>query len=113
MQPVGGSADLTCKPLMGGAHFIDYDQIHSTDNLPSGEDLATTFGCMVSVADKGCGFQQELEASYQALRDPIPENAGFLREDALLVVFYLVDKDDSSSPPSPAFRAPPSVPSRA
>jgi len=99
LQALGRAADTTCKPPTGGARFIDYDQIHGTDNLPAGQDLATTFGCIASVGDNGCGFQQLLEASYRALHDPIPENAGFLRDDALLVVFYLVDKDDCSAPP--------------
>jgi hypothetical protein len=97
LQAIGRAADATCQPL-SGVSFIDYDQIAQTNNLPAGQDLATTFGCVESVAE-GCGFQQPLEAAWRALHDPIPENAGFLRDDALLVVVFLVDKDDCSSLP--------------
>ena len=53
---------------------------------------------MTSFGDVGCGFQQPLEATYLALHGDVPENAGFLRDDALLVVVYIVDKDDCSVP---------------
>ena len=106
---VGPAADVTCMPPTGGVPFIDYDQVNGTNNLPSGQSFATTFGCMAATGDRGCGFQQHLEAAYQALHDPIPENAGFLRDDALLVVLFQSDKDDCSMPsdsdlpdPSPA-----------
>ncbi|MGZ3441454.1 MAG: hypothetical protein ACXVDD_18170, partial [Polyangia bacterium] len=87
--------------LAGGVRFIDYDQIAGTDNLmgvPAG-DVATAFGCMSGVGSGGCGFEHVLESTYRALHDPPPENAGFLRDDALLVVFYITDEDDCSAPP--------------
>ena len=39
---------------------------------------------------------------YRALHDDIPENAGFLRDDALLVIVFLTDEDDCSAPPDGA-----------
>ena len=96
---LGAAADASCQPPTG-ASFIDYNQIDKTNNLPS-NDLAATFSCMASVGDTGCGFEQPLEAVYQALHAGGPaENAGFLRDDALLVVVFLTDEDDCSVPPT-------------
>jgi hypothetical protein len=87
-----------------GANFIRYDQRTDENNLPVGQDLSTTFSCMASVVDPddtvgghwGCGFEMQLEAVYRALHDPIPENIGFLRYDASLVVIFVTDEDDCS-----------------
>ncbi len=61
----------------------------------SGE-LATAFTCMASVGDHGCGFEAPLEAMKRALDGSRPENAGFLRNGAPLVVVILTDEDDAS-----------------
>jgi hypothetical protein len=99
LQALGKAADPTCKAPTGGVSFIEYDQISGTNNLPPGQDLATTFGCMASTGDTGCGFEQQLESVYKALHDNVPENAGFLRPDALLGVLWLTDEDDDCSIP--------------
>jgi hypothetical protein len=100
LQGLGAAADpKKCGPLGGGLRFVDYDQVAGTDNLPSGQSLEQTFACMASVGAVGCGFEQPLESVYQALHDPIDENKGFLRPDALLVVVFLTDEDDCSAPP--------------
>jgi hypothetical protein len=106
LQPLGAAHDPSCQAPTGGLNFIDYDQIHTdasgnpTTNLPSGQDLATTFGCVASVGDKGCGFEHQLESVYRALHDPPPDNHDFLRPDALLAVFWLTDEDDCSADPN-------------
>jgi len=41
-----------------GQKFIVYDQKSNTNNLPDGQDLAATFGCMASVGTQGCGLEQ-------------------------------------------------------
>ena len=101
--PVSGAMGLpaacTSFSLGGGKRFIDYDQVHGVDNL-GGTDLATAFSCISAVGESGCGFESQLEAVYQALHDPIVENAGFLRPDALLVVVFVTDEDDCSAPPT-------------
>lgn len=100
LQAKGEGADTTCKIVTGGVKYIDYNQLNGTDNLPSGQDLETTFGCMAAVGDQGCGFEQSLEATYKALKDTsIDDNAGFLRPDAILAVVYVTDEDDCSAPP--------------
>jgi hypothetical protein len=100
LQLLGAAADTTCKPVTGGVNFIDYNQLNGTNNLPAGQDLPTTFGCMSSVGDKGCGFEHQLEATYRALKNPPAENHDFLRPDALLVVVFVTDEDDCSADPN-------------
>lgn len=101
---LGKEAAASCQGVVGGANFIAFDP--AANNLPSGQDLATTFDCMAAVGDKGCGYEQPLEAAYRALRDPPAENAGFLRDDAILVVAWISQEDDcSASPQSDLFDA--------
>jgi hypothetical protein len=93
---VGAAASAACVGPGAGLGYIDYDQRLGTSNLPPGQDLATTLGCMASLGDAGCGFEQPLEAAYRALHDHLHENDGFLRDDALLVVVFVTDEDDCS-----------------
>jgi hypothetical protein len=102
--PAAGSTlppgvDCQSFSLSGGVRYIDYDQIAGTTNVVGVPDLATAYGCMAAVGDAGCGFEHQLESTYRALHDGIPENAGFLRDDALLVVYFVTDEDDCSAPP--------------
>jgi hypothetical protein len=94
---LGRDAPAGCQPPSD--RFIDVDQTTSTDNLPLGQDLPTTLGCLISVGDAGCAYPQALEAAYRALAGGSMANAGFLRDDALLVVAILADQDDCSAPP--------------
>jgi hypothetical protein len=94
--------DSTCKkPNM--ANFIQYEfaanGMDGPNNLPAGQDLIKTFQCMASVGANGCGFEHQLESTYAALHNNLPENAGFLRTDALLAVVYVTNEDDASAPP--------------
>jgi hypothetical protein len=100
LQATGAQAASTCQPPVG-ANFIKYrfDAAGGAGNLPTGQDLAATFTCMASVGAHGCGFEHVLESAYAALHNDIPENAGFLRDGALLAVVFLTNEDDSSSPP--------------
>jgi hypothetical protein len=98
LQPLGAAHDPSCQPPTG-ANFLIYDQLASTTNAPPMQDVATTLGCMVTVGDKGCGFEHQLESVYRALHDMPAENAGFLRDGAVLVVVFLTDEDDCSAPP--------------
>jgi hypothetical protein len=91
--------------LGGGASFIEFNQLmpdasgKPTTNLPSGFDLPGGFACIASVGTGGCGFEHQLESAFLALHNPPPENAGFLRDDAVLAVVFLSDEDDCSAPP--------------
>ena len=84
---------------LGGGRFLDYDQLQGTTNIGGGLDVPSAFNCMAAVGDGGCGFEHPLESVYLALHDPIDENVGFLRDDALLVVVFATDEDDCSAPP--------------
>jgi hypothetical protein len=57
-------------------------------------DLADTFACIARLGADGCGYERPLEAMQRALTHP--DNAGFLREDALLAVVFITDEDDCS-----------------
>ena len=101
--PAGGAADVpqSCSSfsLSGGVRYLDYDQLTGTNNIMGGLDVPTAFNCMAADGSAGCGFEHQLESPYRALHDAIPENAGFLRDDALLVVYFVTDEDDCSAPP--------------
>ncbi len=60
-------------------------------------DLADTFSCIARLGVDGCGFEQHLQAMLKALDGSAPENAGFLRPGALLVVIIHADEDDCSA----------------
>lgn len=57
-------------------------------------ELGDAFACMAEIGHQGCGIEQPLEAMRLALT--LPDNAGFLRDDAELLVVLLTDEDDSS-----------------
>jgi hypothetical protein len=82
-----------------GAPFIHYvfGPKGDTSNLPSGTQLADTFTCIASVGANGCGFEHQLESVYAALTNT-KENAGFVRDGALLAVVFVTNEDDGSAP---------------
>jgi hypothetical protein len=57
--------------------------------------LTGVLGCMIQLGTGGCGFEQPLEAMRLAFEHP--DNAGFLRTDAVLAVVFLTDEDDCSA----------------
>jgi hypothetical protein len=59
-------------------------------------DLDDALSCIAQIGANGCGFEAPLEAMKRALDGSRPENAGFLRKNAFLVVVFLVDEDDAS-----------------
>lgn len=60
--------------------------------------LAADFRCIASAGDCGGAFERGLEVLDLALSDDLgPANAGFLRDDAFLVVIFLTDEDDCSN----------------
>ena len=71
-----------------GGRIRNYDPV---------QGLAGTFSCIGRLGITGCGFEQPLEAMRRALDGTNPENAGFLRDDAFLLVVLLTDEDDCSA----------------
>ncbi len=102
LQAVGKAATGCSGPT--GVPFIEYAYGASgpTHNLPTGQSLAQTFTCMASVGSRGCGFEHQLESVYAALHNQF-ENAGFLRDDAILAVVFFTNEDDGSAPPTSDF----------
>jgi hypothetical protein len=100
LQAVGQFAPMSCQPPVG-ANFVHYNFANGgvDNNLPAGQDLATTFGCMASVGSAGCGFEHQLESVYAALHNGLIENQGFVRPDAALAVVFVTNEDDASAPP--------------
>lgn len=84
-------------------HSLEYpDDGRDSTNPPIWED----FGCVATLGTNGCGFEQQLEASLVALTlqsDPGGANEGFLRPDSVLVIVYVTDEDDCSTPAAEMF----------
>jgi len=86
--------------LLPGHRFIAAEEGEFTRNYEG--DLASVFACMAKVGTGGCGYEHQLAATTRALS--APENAGFLRDDALLQIVLVTDEDDcSAAPSSPLF----------
>src|SRR5688572_12123613 len=54
--------------------------------------LTEAFAAMALVGDGGCGYEQHFKAARSAL-----DAAGFLRDEALLLVVFVTDEDDCSA----------------
>ncbi len=77
--------------------YWSYDHPEEPD-LPAVEEIGRAFGCIATLGTSGCGFEQQLEAARRAFEHATPSgpNAGFLREDSILVVVFLTDEEDCS-----------------
>jgi hypothetical protein len=88
----------TATNLQPGATFIsDMDGVRNFTG-----NLADVFTCIAATGNSGCGFEQPLASVVRALgadgRPAPPENQGFLRPEAFLLVVLLTDEDDCSVP---------------
>jgi hypothetical protein len=79
----------TCGPFAEGRYMSDAD------------DLATAFACAAQVGTGGDNDEKMMEATLGAisaeLNAPGACNAGFMRDDALLVMVLITDEDDPGS----------------
>jgi hypothetical protein len=88
--------------------FLTFDSMTS-----NAADIARQFSCIAELGVNGCGYEQQLESMWRALAPstdnsfsgktsgqgaPSGLNAGFLRNDAILVVIVVSDEEDCSSP---------------
>lgn len=82
------SSDSGCAPFSSGARFMDETE----------PDLAGKFACAAQVGTGGNDDERPMAALLGALSPeqnaPGDCNAGFLRDDALLVVVIISDEDD-------------------
>lgn len=85
--------------------FLTYEEGDSS------EELDAELECLVQIGVEGCGLEQQLEATWKALAPSSNDsfslgtpghgddaNAGFLRDDSLLVVIVVSDEEDCSIP---------------
>lgn len=64
-------------------------------------NLAEVVGCMLDVGTSGCAYTHPLQAARVALTaSAAPENVGFLRPDADLLVVFVGAEDDCSAAPN-------------
>lgn len=72
----------------------DLDEGCATRNYPG--PLAEALACVMPEPGS-CTISQPLEAMKRALDGSVPENAGFVRDDAFLAVVFIGDDDDCSA----------------
>jgi hypothetical protein len=67
-----------------------------------GGSISDALSCIAALGTSGCGFEHQLGSIRRALGGDaggVPaENAGFLRDDALLAIVIITDEDDCSAP---------------
>ncbi len=105
----GDNGRLQSSPRVDGCSPPDGAFIRNVVN-PDGTrtqnytgELADTFACIARLGTDGCGFEQPLEAMRRALDGSNPENQGFLRPGAFLLVVFITDEDDCSASDSGLF----------
>jgi hypothetical protein len=59
--------------------------------------LTQAFSCIAQLGNLGCGFERPYDSIEAALNKTNPQNAGFLRDDAFLLVLIISDEDDDVS----------------
>ena len=97
-QPTYSAPDCSRDECSWLTHSVEFpDNGFDPGNPPIWED----FGCIAALGTGGCGFEQQLEASHDALTEqlePGGRNEGFLRQDSILAVIIVTDEDDCSTP---------------
>lgn len=89
-----GDGTTTCP--IDGTYLIDRDDGNGGRTTNYTGSFVDAFTCAARLGNQGCGFEQPLEAMRRALDGRYPEHAGFLRDDALLLVVFITDEDDCS-----------------
>ncbi len=82
---------------IAGRYLIDIDDGMGGRTVNYTGTFIDAFTCAANLGSIGCGFEQPLEAMRRALDGRHPEHAGFLRNDALLLVVFVTDEDDCSA----------------
>lgn len=85
-----------CTPPSGRFIIDEIDDPGRVINYPAGQ-LSETFSCIAQLGIDGCGFEQPLESMRRALDGSRAQNAGFVRDGALLAIVFLTDEDDCSA----------------
>ena len=107
-KPGGDGGKLHNKPRKTGCtppgdKWIEHKVVDgkAQTNVPGAGDPLTkvkqAFSCIAEVGDTGCGFEHILLSPRMALDPKLNVNPGFLRDHALLAIFFLADEDDCSA----------------
>ena len=75
------------------------ERLDGLSNLPEGVDTAQAFACLGPQGIDGCGYEAPLESMIKAIqRSQVDDEnqAGFLREEALLGIVFVTDEVDCS-----------------
>jgi len=101
-----------CEEIQGAGHRQSEqgEECGITGGLPfmlaEQPDLEATFSCLALVGTDGSAFERPMDAVLAAtgatLNAPGRCNAGFLRDDAVLVVTFITDEEDQRSQGEPA-----------
>jgi hypothetical protein len=70
------------------------------------------FACLAELGTNGCGYEQQLEASYRALIDHRAAGGphdGFLRDNSIVAIVYVTDEDDCSTTDDALFATTPAA----
>jgi hypothetical protein len=82
-----GASNRSCTPYSSGGRYMTEQ-----------DDLAEAFACAAQVGISGDGDERPMQTMLAALSDDMTGaggcNAGFLRDDALLVVVLITDEED-------------------
>lgn len=93
---IGQPEPVPACPI-AGQYLIDVDDGLGGRTTNYSGSFIDAFTCAANLGSFGCGFEQPLEAMRKALDGRYPEHAGFLRDDALLLVVFVTDEDDCSA----------------
>jgi hypothetical protein len=108
--PGGDGGRFQIRPECGlipatSGRFLRLDRAGNA-NFPGGAaKLGEMFACLAALGTGGCGYEHPLASLAAALGPTNNENAGFLRDDALLAIVILSDEDDCSAAPNADFFA--------
>jgi hypothetical protein len=89
----------TCVESPVHGNFIAASENEANKNYDG--TIEDAFTCIANLGQMGCGFEHQLESVAVALGargSAPPENAGFLRDDAMLGIVLLTNEDDCSAP---------------
>ncbi|MBW2524284.1 MAG: hypothetical protein JRI23_08925 [Deltaproteobacteria bacterium] len=96
IRPAGAHASNMLCPVAGGHRYMVEGQ----------PDLADTFSCLARVGTSGQTVERPIDSLRAAvsvpLNDPSGCNAGFLRDDAILVVTFISDDPNYEDADTPA-----------
>jgi len=91
-------ANDDCPQLAAGDRFlVDVADPDGTRQTNYTGDIADAFACMADLGTQGCGLEMPLASARRALDGSSPDDAGFLRPDAMLLVVFVTDEDDCSA----------------